>query len=847
MAIEPIRSKSTRATVRGLIPNFYYGAQVSADGGKTWSRILRFQTTTDNTPPAAPTNLVVDVRGSSFLLEWDAPTTDANGAALQDFNDYAITVYPTGNPDAAIEQTTKSTSFEFTIYQNKHFFGTVEGSLTFEVRARDLTYNRSEPATAEGVAAGPVPFNDLVATGGPRAIKLSWANQGVTTYYRVYRSSTSTVPLTSPIATVVTESSSGDVVTYWDIPPDDEIYYYKVEAVDAFGSTAESNVASANSEGGIDTDPPATPTAPTVVGGTHSFTVTQNVVSGGNARFIHVYASATSGFAPAPANFVGTMVLPADSTTASEKFIWVVPSSQPVYVRTIAANGDGVTSPPSTQATATVALAGGTYIAEAAIGNAHIQEVSASKLMADTAINKNLNVTALLKMGTGGVIESGNWAFNTTTGKPTSGWRLTDNSFTMVGAGRFMGTIEADAGWLSNLTVRSNLTVGEAGYTGAIQSYLYNGVDNGWKINSSGSAEFRNVTVRGVVQATDGYLQSLNINGQLTLNGGSIYGYYGVNRHITIGKAGIYIYNGTTSPSMELRTDGVAIFRGHIYASDGSFSGGITSSTVSSTTITGGTIQTQATGARIVISTTNLDSVYYYNSASVGFRLSSSSGNPYFSTYNGQGIGYLDGHTIITSNNKGNYSYPVPDPLRLSGGTYNAPTYSFSAQNTTGMYYNNGLAFTVGSGTRCLIGTADFRPNTDGALTLGISTRKWGQIYSNSSTISTSDIQFKREVRDSDLGLDFVNALRPIRYIMGDGDSNRPHYGLAAQQVKEVMDANGVDFAGYIDPRAKPSENDDPEDLEVAPLGLRYEEFIAPLIKAVQELTKKVEQLEASA
>jgi hypothetical protein len=58
----------------------------------------------------------------------------------------------------------------------------------------------------------------------------------------------------------------------------------------------------------------------------------------------------------------------------------------------------------------------------------------------------------------------------------------------------------------------------------------------------------------------------------------------------------------------------------------------------------------------------------------------------------------------------------------------------------------------------------------------------------------------------------------------------RTHYGLIAQEVKKVIDDAGVDFAGYV-------EGDD------GLLGLRYEQFIAPLIKAVQELSAKVDAL----
>jgi hypothetical protein len=51
-----------------------------------------------------------------------------------------------------------------------------------------------------------------------------------------------------------------------------------------------------------------------------------------------------------------------------------------------------------------------------------------------------------------------------------------------------------------------------------------------------------------------------------------------------------------------------------------------------------------------------------------------------------------------------------------------------------------------------------------------------------------------------------------------------------------LIDAAGVDFAGWT--------LDDPND-PASLQGLRYTEFIGPLVKAVQELSARVEQLEA--
>ena len=74
--------------------------------------------------------------------------------------------------------------------------------------------------------------------------------------------------------------------------------------------------------------------------------------------------------------------------------------------------------------------------------------------------------------------------------------------------------------------------------------------------------------------------------------------------------------------------------------------------------------------------------------------------------------------------------------------------------------------------------------------------------------------------------------------IVRDGSKKRYryHHGLIAQELKSVMDEKQLDFGGYQDHTVSGGE-------DVVSLG--YDEFIAPLIKSVQELNAKVELLQA--
>ncbi|HTM78343.1 MAG TPA: DUF2793 domain-containing protein [Devosia sp.] len=153
-------------------------------------------------------------------------------------------------------------------------------------------------------------------------------------------------------------------------------------------------------------------------------------------------------------------------------------------------------------------------------------------------------------------------------------------------------------------------------------------------------------------------------------------------------------------------------------------------------------------------------------------------------------------------------------------------------------------ALTIDSATGGVTLIASLRPAIDNAITLGASGARWAAVWAATGTIQTSDARQKTDIAPSDLGLDFILGLEPVRYrwlVGGNCDGvarpgRRTHYGLLAQQVKTVLDSLGcMDFAGYI--KADP-ENADSEE------GLRYDAFIAPLIAAVQTLAARLEALE---
>lgn len=148
-------------------------------------------------------------------------------------------------------------------------------------------------------------------------------------------------------------------------------------------------------------------------------------------------------------------------------------------------------------------------------------------------------------------------------------------------------------------------------------------------------------------------------------------------------------------------------------------------------------------------------------------------------------------------------------------------------------------------------------PGSNGAFTLGTASLRWGQIYSTASTISTSDRTQKHDVAelDEEQAAALIMGARPVTYKYNDGTSGRTHWGLIAQDIESLLDALGIDaadFAGFV--RSK-KEQVDERTGELSPVldkdgnpiyeyGLRYEEFVAPLIKTIQVQQCRIDSLE---
>jgi trimeric autotransporter adhesin len=103
----------------------------------------------------------------------------------------------------------------------------------------------------------------------------------------------------------------------------------------------------------------------------------------------------------------------------------------------------------------------------------------------------------------------------------------------------------------------------------------------------------------------------------------------------------------------------------------------------------------------------------------------------------------------------------------------------------------------------------------------------------------TSDQRWKTNIKKSALGLDFINKLNPVSYTRTNDDKKKTEYGFIAQELEKTLNDTGDTNNGMITKDDK------------GMLSVRYNDLLAPMVKAIQEqqlliekLTKRIEELE---
>jgi len=95
----------------------------------------------------------------------------------------------------------------------------------------------------------------------------------------------------------------------------------------------------------------------------------------------------------------------------------------------------------------------------------------------------------------------------------------------------------------------------------------------------------------------------------------------------------------------------------------------------------------------------------------------------------------------------------------------------------------------------------------------------------------TSDKRWKTDIQTSKLGLNFINNLNPVSYICKNDETKKIEYGFIAQELQILLIESGAVNNGII--------TKDDEGM----LSVRYNDLLAPMVKAIQELNLENEKL----
>ena len=397
-------------------------------------------------------------------------------------------------------------------------------------------------------------------------------------------------------------------------------------------------------------------------------------------------------------------------------------------------------------------------------------------------------------------------------------------------------TIGATFDGVSVATIKSNAATGATA--------LQPGGDLTGKVNGVAVATVTGNAAKGataiqpstgvVVNATTRTIESITAGTSLVLKSGGT-------KPVTLDNSGLRMNNGIEDTFFLDSSNGSAVFRGTVYAAAGEFAGKVTAS---SGEFTG---KINATSGYLGSATNGwtFDSTGNLSNGLAG----SLAGTTIFPRANNTSIGSVG--------NSDNISYYSNRGIIVNTGSGSAFGYSAFG---TGLITLSGSNPQLSSSIAVRINDA-FAPNSDNSYSLGFTDARWQIVRSFGGVSTTSDARVKTNIKDSDLGLDFIKSLRPVSYKfisggkvykdgaqkeivdgvivepeMVDRPGERTHWGFLAQDVKEAIDQSGVeDFGGW-----QLDDISDPDSRQ----SLVHHQFLGPMTKAIQELSNMVESLQ---
>lgn len=141
------------------------------------------------------------------------------------------------------------------------------------------------------------------------------------------------------------------------------------------------------------------------------------------------------------------------------------------------------------------------------------------------------------------------------------------------------------------------------------------------------------------------------------------------------------------------------------------------------------------------------------------------------------------------------------------------------------------------------------RSDTNNGAYLGSASYRWNTVFCTTLN-NSSDRKLKKDIvplSKNEKIKDFLMNLTPVSFKYKDGEGQRVHLGLIAQDVANAANETVGDLslfqASYIDENGEEQQYQENVDDEKLSWGLNYTELIAPILALVQQQQKEIDNL----
>ena len=187
------------------------------------------------------------------------------------------------------------------------------------------------------------------------------------------------------------------------------------------------------------------------------------------------------------------------------------------------------------------------------------------------------------------------------------------------------------------------------------------------------------------------------------------------------------------------------------------------------------------------------------------------------------------GSSSLYSNYDGSYNsaFGSISLYRNDLGSYNSAFGFYSLRNNTIGDYNTAIGYKADVSGGLLNNATAIGANAlvDASNKVRIGNTTVSVIEGQVAFTSSSDIRLKEQIKPITDGLDFINDLNPVSYHRIGNVNDDMEMGLLAQDVAATLENHGFGDSGMVH-----------QSTQDAYMSLRYNDLLAPMIRAIQEL-----------